>query len=119
LNQKDLLEIESQLNYYGKVGLIDPPREGIARAIESCKRAGITPVMISGDHPATARAIAKQVGICKPGDLLLEGRALDQLSEAEFEQVVEQVCVYARVVPEQKLRIVQALQRKGHYTAMT
>lgn len=117
--QKDLLEIESQLNYYGKVGLIDPPREGIARAIESCKRAGITPVMISGDHPATARAIAEQVGICKPGDLLLEGRALDQLSEAEFEQVVEQVCVYARVVPEQKLRIVQALQRKGHYTAMT
>ena len=75
--------------------------------------------MISGDHPATARAIAEQVGICKPGDLLLEGRALDQLSEAEFEQVVEQVCVYARVVPEQKLRIVQALQRKGHYTAMT
>ncbi len=117
--EKEWAELESQLLYFGKIALIDPPREEIKESITACLAAGIIPVMITGDHPATAKAIATQVGIWKEGDLLLTGRELADISDADFEAQVEQVTVYARVAPEQKLRIVQALQEKGHFTAMT
>lgn len=111
--------LEQGLSYFGKVSMIDPPKEGVKKAIQDCYHAGITPVMITGDHPATAKAIAEAVGIWKPGSLALTGTALAQLSDADFAQQVEQVSVYARVAPEQKLRIVLALQQKGHFNAMT
>jgi Ca2+-transporting ATPase len=117
--EKDWAELESQLLYFGKIALIDPPRQEIKAAIAACLAAGIIPVMITGDHPATAKAIASQVGIWKAGDLILTGKELAEISDADFEAQVEQVTVYARVAPEQKLRIVQALQEKGHFTAMT
>jgi Ca2+-transporting ATPase len=117
--EKDWAELESQLLYFGKIALIDPPRQEIKASIAACLAAGIIPVMITGDHPATAKAIAAQVGIWKAGDLVLTGRELADISDVDFEAQVEQVTVYARVAPEQKLRIVQALQQKGHFTAMT
>ena len=117
--EADWLGLESDLDFYGKVGMIDPPREEVKSAISECKTAGIHPVMITGDHPATARAIAEAVGIWKKGDLVLTGAELGNLSDAAFSQQVEKVTVYARVAPEQKLRIVQALQQKGHFAAMT
>ena len=117
--EADWLGLESDLDFYGKVGMIDPPREEVKLAISECKTAGIHPVMITGDHPATARAIAEAVGIWKKGDLVLTGTELGNLSDEAFSQQVEQVTVYARVAPEQKLRIVQALQQKGHFAAMT
>ena len=111
--------LEAELDYFGKVGMIDPPRESVKTSIQECKTAGIKPVMITGDHPSTARAIAEEVGIWKPGDLVLTGAELTDLSDEEFAKQVEKVSVYARVAPEQKLRIVQALQQKGHYVSMT
>jgi Ca2+-transporting ATPase len=117
--KKDWPGLEAKLLYFGKIALIDPPREEIKASIAACLAAGIIPVMITGDHPATAKAIATQVGIWKAGDLVLTGKELAEISETEFEAKVEQVTVYARVAPEQKLRIVQALQEKGHFTAMT
>jgi P-type Ca2+ transporter type 2C len=117
--EKDWLNLESSLDYYGKVGMIDPPRVEVKLAISECKTAGIHPVMITGDHPATARAIAEAVGIWKKGDLVLTGLELANLSDEEFSQKVEKVTVYARVAPEQKLRIVKALQQIGHFAAMT
>ncbi len=111
--------LESQLQLIGQVGLIDPPREEVKAAIEECKTAGIIPVMITGDHPATAKSIAETVGIWKEGDLLLTGVELAGLTEKEFAEKVEHVTVYARVSPDQKLKIVQALQTQGHFVAMT
>lgn len=111
--------LEADLDYYGKTGMIDPPREAVKGSIQECRAAGIRPVMITGDHPATAKAIADEVGIWKKGDLLLTGAELAKLDGAEFANQVEKVSVYARVAPEQKLRIVQALQAKGHFAAMT
>jgi Ca2+-transporting ATPase len=118
-SEEEKATLEQHLTYYGLVSMIDPPREGVKKAIQDCYQAGITPVMITGDHPATAKAIAKSVGIWKTGSLSLTGTALAQLSDEDFAKQVEQVSVYARVAPEQKLRIVQALQQKGHFTAMT
>jgi P-type Ca2+ transporter type 2C len=112
-------KLENDLEFFGKVGMIDPPREAVKISIKECRTAGIKPVMITGDHPATAKAIASKVGIWKSGDLVLTGAELAELSDAEFADQVEKVSVYARVAPEQKLRIVQALQQKGHYAAMT
>jgi Ca2+-transporting ATPase len=111
--------LEADLDYFGKTGIIDPPREQVEISIQECRTAGIKPVMITGDHPATAKAIADEVGIWKQGDLVLTGGELAKLSDVEFSNQVEQVSVYARVAPEQKLRIVQALQSKGHFVAMT
>lgn len=117
--ENDWITLENHLEYYGKVGMIDPPREEVKTSISECRTAGIRPVMITGDHPATAKAIAESVGIWKPGDGVLTGAQLAALSQEEFAKQVENISVYARVAPEQKLLIVQALQQKGHFAAMT
>jgi Ca2+-transporting ATPase len=112
-------EIEKDLLFAGLVGMIDPPREEVKEAIKECKMAGIRPVMITGDHPETAAAIAKKIGILTPGDLMLTGSELNKLSADELDMKVERIRVYARVSPEQKLNIVKSLQRKKHFVAMT
>jgi Ca2+-transporting ATPase len=111
--------VEQNLKFIGLTGLMDPAREEVKIAIEECKTAGIQPVMITGDHPATAKAIAKEIGILDEKDLVLTGAELRQLSDETFLNQVEQTTVYARVSPDQKLRIVKALQRKGNFAAMT
>ncbi len=114
------LENENELRFIGLAGIIDPPREEVFEAVSKCLTAGIVPVMITGDHPLTAKTIAERIGILKPEkDKTLTGQQLNNLSEEEFLSEVEKVKVYARVSPEQKLRIVKTLQQKGHYVAMT
>lgn len=113
------VSIEHDLLLAGLVSIIDPPRPEAAEAIAECKAAGIKPVMITGDHPATAKAIAKEIGILQPNDLCLTGSELQQLSDEAFSNQVLHTAVYARVSPEQKLRIVRMLQSKGHFVAMT
>lgn len=112
--------IESALTLIGFAGIIDPPREEAKQAVAECKQAGIIPVMITGDHKLTAIAIAKQLGILtSEEDLVLGGPELATLSEQEFDAIVEKVRVYARVNPEQKLKIVNALHDRGQIVAMT
>lgn len=111
--------VENDLLYAGMVGMIDPPREEVKPAIAECKTAGIQPVMITGDHPATAAAIAKKIGILTEKDLVVTGRQMQQMDEGELESKVEKIKVYARVSPEQKLNIVKALQAKNHFVSMT
>lgn len=110
---------EKGLYLIGIIGLMDPPRPEVKNAIDECKTAGIVPVMITGDHPATARAIASQIGILTDKSLNVTGKEFAQLSEEKFHEQVENTHVYARVSPDQKLRIVKALQAKGHFVAMT
>ncbi|MGZ8538490.1 MAG: cation-translocating P-type ATPase, partial [Flavisolibacter sp.] len=111
--------IEMEMNYAGLVGMIDPPREEIKSAIRECQTAGIHPVMITGDHRETAAAIAKQIGILKERGLVVTGSELSKFSSDELEEKIEQIRVYARVSPQQKLDIVKALQKKNHFVAMT
>ena len=110
---------ESSLLFIGMVGLIDPPRPEAAEAVATCRAAGITPVMITGDHPATARAIAQRLGIAGTGDAVMTGRELAALDDAELGARVLQIRVYARVDPAQKIRVVEALQARGEFVAMT
>jgi Ca2+-transporting ATPase len=110
--------VERDLIFVGMVGMIDPARAEVKQAVQTCQSAGIRPVMITGDHPLTARAIAHELGIAD-GGRVLTGPELDRLSVAELEAIAEDVPVYARVSPEHKLMIVQALQAKGHIVAMT
>jgi Ca2+-transporting ATPase len=114
-----LEEAEQGLTLLGLVALIDPPRPEAHAAVEECRTAGITPVMITGDHPGTARAIARRLGIVGENADVLTGQDLDQLSDTELERRVADVRVYARVSPEQKIRIVKALQARGEFVAMT
>ena len=111
--------VERDLDLLGLVGLIDPPRPEAKAAVATCRAAGITPVMITGDHPATARAIAQALGILGADGAVLTGRALAALPEEELQQRVGDVRVYARVDPAQKIRIVAALQAAGEVVAMT
>ena len=111
---------ESGLRFLGLAGIIDPPREEVPDAIAQCKTAGIVTVMITGDHPLTAKTIAQRVGILSgENDLVVTGQQLAALDDSSFSDKVEKIRVYARVSPEQKLRIVKMLQQKGHYVAMT
>ena len=111
--------IEHDLIFIGLVALIDPPRKEALPAVKDCLTAGIIPVMITGDHPGTAMAIARRLGITADQEAMLSGAELDQLSDQSFARVVESIRVYARVSPEQKLRIVKALQANGEFVAMT
>lgn len=113
-------EQEQELHFLGLAGMIDPPREEVYDAVAQCKTAGIVPVMITGDHPLTAQTIARRIGIVQTEqDLVITGTELAAMEHAAFFAKVEQIKVYARVSPEQKLQIVKMLQEKGHYVAMT
>ncbi len=112
-------ELENGLTFLGLVGMIDPPRPEAKEAVAVCRRAGIKPVMITGDHVVTASAIARELGILLEGDLAITGAELDAMTDSELDQKVEQISVYARVSPENKIRIVKAWQRKGQVVSMT
>ena len=118
-NQQLTLDEEDHLIFIGLVSMIDPPREESREAVSEAKRAGIRPVMITGDHKITATAIAEQIGIYGEGDMAVTGPELDEMSDAELDENIEKISVYARVSPENKIRIVDAWQRKGAVTAMT
>jgi Ca2+-transporting ATPase len=110
---------EQELVWLGLVGMLDAPRPEVREAVKLCREAGIRPVMITGDHQLTAKVIAQDLGIAELDSLSLTGQELQKLTQTELEQKVEQVSVYARVSPEHKLRIVQALQKNGEFVAMT
>ena len=118
-DQQLTLDEEDHLIFIGLVSMIDPPREESKEAVAEAKRAGIRPVMITGDHKITATAIAEQIGIFSEGDMAVTGQELDAMSEEELDDKIGKISVYARVSPENKIRIVDAWQRKGAVTAMT
>lgn len=112
-------ELENGLTFMGLVGMIDPPRPEAKDAVAVCRCAGIKPVMITGDHVVTASAIARELGILENGDRAITGAELDAMTDDEFDSVIENISVYARVSPENKIRIVKAWQRKGQVVSMT
>ncbi len=112
-------QLESGLTFFGLVGMIDPPRPEAKAAVAVCRKAGIKPVMITGDHVVTASAIAKELGILEEGDRAITGAQLDAMTDRELDEQVERISVYARVSPENKIRIVKAWQRKGQVVSMT
>lgn len=118
-NRSLVLEDEQELIFVGLMAMIDPPREEVKQAVSDARDAGIKTVMITGDHKTTAVAIAKEIGISTEGDLAFTGVELDALSEEELKENLERISVYARVSPENKIRIVRAWQEKGHVSAMT
>ncbi|MFR5508110.1 MAG: calcium-translocating P-type ATPase, PMCA-type [Clostridia bacterium] len=111
--------IESNLNFVGLMGMIDPPRDGVKEAVEECKRAGIKTVMITGDHISTAKAIAEKLGILERKDKAITGQELDKIPQDILEKEIENYSVFARVTPEHKVRIVKAWQKSGAVVAMT
>ncbi len=111
--------IESGLTFMGLVGMIDPPRPEAKKAVAVCREAGIKPIMITGDHVVTATAIAKEIGIFVEGDMSITGVQLDDMNDTELDAKLEHISVYARVSPENKIRIVKAWQRKGQVVSMT
>ncbi len=120
-SEEDVLSIENEYGYtfVGLVSMIDPPREESVEAVSDAINAGIKPIMITGDHKVTATAIAKQIGIYQEGNMVVTGQELDNMSDEELNGVLENISVYARVSPENKIRIVDAWQRKGNIVAMT
>lgn len=112
-------ELENNLTFMGLVGMIDPPRPEAKKAVAVCRQAGIKPVMITGDHVVTASAIARELGIMQDGDKAITGAQLDAMSQEELDKEVEHIAVYARVSPENKIRIVKAWQKKGQVVSMT
>lgn len=110
---------ENELTFLGLISMVDPPREESIEAVCDAKKAGIRTVMITGDHKITAVAIAKQIGIFEEGDLAVTGAELDEMSQEELDEKITQISVYARVSPENKIRIVEAWQRKGEIVSMT
>jgi len=119
LNEFNEKTVEQDLVFVGLEGMIDPPRAEAITANQTCQKAGIRAVMITGDHKLTAMAVAKEIGILQENSMVLTGAELDKLSDEEFDKIVEKVAVYARVSPEHKLRIVRALKTKGEIVAMT
>ena len=119
LPQKIDESIEKNLIFVGLIGMIDPPRPGVKEAVATCKQAGIKTVMITGDHIATATAIAKDLGILTFGDKTATGEELEKMSQENLEKNIMNYSVFARVSPEHKVRIVKALQSKGNVVAMT
>lgn len=119
--EDDVLSVENECGYTfsGLVAMIDPPREESIEAVADAISAGIKPVMITGDHKVTATAIARQIGIYHDGDMAVTGQELDKMSDDELDSVLADISVYARVSPENKIRIVDAWQRKGNIVAMT
>lgn len=118
--EKDLeLEDEKELTFLGLISMMDPPRPESKAAVENCIRAGIRPIMITGDHKVTAAAIAKRIGILKDESEACEGAVIEKMSEEELRDFVEGISVYARVSPEHKIRIVRAWQEKGNIVSMT
>lgn len=113
------LECENDYIFTGLAAMIDPPREESKQAVENAISAGIKPIMITGDHKVTATAIAKQIGIYKEGDMSITGLELDEMTDDKLSQTISKISVYARVSPENKIRIVDAWQKKGHIVAMT
>lgn len=120
-DEDDSLSLDDENDYIflGLISMMDPPREESKAAVADAKRAGIRPVMITGDHKITATAIARQIGIFENGDKTLTGAELDSLSDGQLDAEIEKISVYARVSPENKIRIVNAWQKKGHVVAMT
>lgn len=117
--KKDATNLEDNLIFVGLIGMIDPPREGVKEAVKTCKKAGIKTVMITGDHIATAKAIAKELGILEMGDQAITGAELDNISDNELTRNIASYSVFARVTPEHKVRIVKAWQKTGAVVAMT
>ena len=113
------VENEKDFIFIGLVSMMDPPREESRQAVADAFRAGIKPIMITGDHKITASAIAKQIGIMKDGDLAVTGLELDAMSDEELDKIIDRISVYARVSPENKIRIVEAWQKKGNIVSMT
>ena len=110
---------ENGLNFLGLIAMMDPPREESKAAVAECIRAGIRPIMITGDHKITAAAIAREIGILRDGTEAVEGAVIDKMSDEELRDFVPQVSVYARVSPEHKIRTVRAWQQRGNLVAMT
>lgn len=113
------VSVESELCFVGLTGMIDPPREEVKLAIEECRSAGIRPIMITGDHKTTAEAIGLQIGLMLPGDKVITGVELDQMSDEDLFNDVKSIAVYARVSPEHKMRIIDAWKKHGEVVAMT
>ena len=111
--------VESGLTFLGLFGLMDPPRPEVRAAVAKCHMAGVRPVMITGDHRATAIAVAKELDIARPGDWSVTGAELDFIPQEVLEEDIEKFAVFARVSPEHKMRIVQAWQKRGKVVAMT
>lgn len=118
-NRIDTSTIENDLTFVGLLGMIDPPREGVKEAVKTCKKAGIKTVMITGDHIATATAIAKELNILGKYDKAMTGQELEKMSQKQLEENIKEYSVFARVTPEHKVRIVKAWQKRGAVVAMT
>ncbi|MFC4386743.1 cation-translocating P-type ATPase [Gracilibacillus marinus] len=118
-NQQITLEDEHDFTLIGLTAMMDPPRDAVYGSIEEAKKAGIKPVMITGDHKTTAEAIGREIGLMNEGDLAVTGKELDKMTDDELDQKLEKISVYARVSPENKIRIVKAWQKKNQITAMT